>query len=426
MSLTLRINGVDRTSRVPADSLRVTTVLTSQPDTLAFQLRLPPGATSEIPAPTQEVTLYDGAEQLFGGIIINSPRAALSRAGAGDLLVTVTCQDYSALLTRKLIAEVFLNQTTGAIAADLVSRVPGFSVAAAADGPLVKTYPVNYASVFDALTTLAQGNGMDWWVDSAKRLHWIEAGSGVVTAAWNLTEQAGVPYTASASYADFQYGEDVTQIRNVVTVRGARTPSAVVSQKEVGNGQSRSWKVNLGKPLAGTLGMSIDGIGQLIGEEGQVDPEDYDWLVNYANASVQAAKAATPTPTAGQVIEFTYRYETQIISQARDYSSINRYGEWEHVIADENITSRDVANAVAKAQLRLYGNPGVTVRYTTTRPGLTSGVRQRVTIPRLGVNAVFLLRSVEMSLRGYSSESTTHQDAGYFKQWLVMGEKVSD
>ena len=209
-----------------------------------------------------------------------------------------------------------------------------------------------------------------------------------------------------------------------MTVKGARTSSPLATQKIVADGQRRTFIADLGELIAGSLTMNIGAVPQLVGEEGKTDVNTVDWLVNYKNRSVQASKAATLTPAAGAVITFEYYYDTQLIVNARDEPSIAVFGVWEHVIVAPEITDRSIANRIAKADLNAYGTPGIGVRYTTSKPGLKAGTKQRITVPRLGVTGLYLIRSNTMQVQTYAPNGTAHQGSGYFRTWSIEAERI--
>lgn len=424
-NLVVTINGVDRSIRVEFLTLQIQQILTSQIDTLTFAMRLPETALAERPIVGQVITVTEGAETLFGGIVVQNPRSF--NRSTGETIVQVSAQDYQAQMTRKRVAQSFVNQTAGAIATALLAAMPGsygFTAGTIEAGQTLQRWDVNYETVADALERLAKAVGFEWYVDYTKALYFYAAGSGSQAAPWNLTEDATTPYLSSATYSDLNPGEDFTQLRNVITVRGAKTYSAIATQKEVSNGLQPNFVLNLGIVAPGSLTMTIAGVGQSIGEEGKIDPTLVQWLVNYQNRSVQATPGTT-IPASGIVIIFQYRYETQIIVTAKSDSSIAVYGEIEHVIVNLEIKDRVIATQVAKADLAYYGNPAETLKYTTTRKGLRAGMSQTVIIPRAGVSGSYLIRAVTISFQSWLTQNTQHQTVGeYFKRYAIDMERI--
>lgn len=420
--MTLTIAGVDRSSQVLWQTLQRTAVLTSQVDTLQFSMRFTDAQLSSIPRPTQEVVLSIAGVKEFGGVIVNAPRAFLGDSRTGEIEVQVTAQDYQTLLGRRLAARSYQNQSAGSIVTDLVGIIGGFNTANVQAGPMVTDWRVNYQTVADAIEALATATGYEWWIDYNKNVYFQQPTAP--TAPWNLTEAATPPYMATASYSNLVYIDDVSQVRNLVYVKGATVQSNIVTQRETGDGVTRAWGLTLGqKVVRGTLTMTVGGVAQTVGEKNQIDPSTVQWLVDYENRVVEAT-SGTATPGSGVSIVFQYRYESTILINARDNESINTYGIWEHILVNEDIKSRETAIQVAKAELASSAWPDIGLQYSTTRPGLAVGQVQTVDIPRLGISGDFLIREVRLRTPSYLSGNTGYQSNEYYRVWDISAQRL--
>jgi len=397
-------------------------VLSSQVDTLQFSMRLTDAQLSSIPKPTQEVILEIAGVREFGGIIVNAPRAFLGDSRTGEIEIQVTAQDYQTLLNRRLAIRTYQNQNAGAIVSDLVGIVGGFNLANVQSGPLVADWRVNYQPVGDAIEDLAKTVGYEWWIDYYKNVYFRQPANP--NAPWDLIEDSNPPYVASAPYGNLTYIDDVSQIRNLVYVKGATVQSNLVQQRVTGDGITRIFGLTLGQRIVrGSLTMSIDGVAQTIGEKNQIDPGLVSWLVDYENRVVEAT-SGTPTPASGASIVFQYRYESTILINARDNESINAYGIWESIVVNEDIKDRSVAIQVAKAALNDQAWPEIGLTYSTTRPGLAVGQVQRVNIPRLGISGDFLIREVRLRTPSYLNGSTGFQANDYYRVWTISAQRL--
>ncbi len=420
--MTLTIAGVDRSNQVLWQTLERVAVLTSQVDTLQFTLRLTDAQLSSIPKPTQEVILEIAGVREFGGVIVNAPRAFLGDSRTGEIEVQITAQDYQTLLNRRLATRTYQNQNAGSIVSDLVDIVGGFGLANVQSGPVVADWRVNYQPVGDAIEDLARTVGYEWWIDYYKNVHFRQPANP--NAPWNLTEDSSPPYVASAPYANLTYIDDVSQIRNLVYVKGATVQSNLVQQRVTGDDVTRVFGLTLGQKIVkGSLTMSINNVAQTIGEKNQIDPGLVSWLVDYENRVVEAT-SSTPTPANGASIVFQYRYESTILINARDNESINAYGTWEHIVVNEDIKDRNVAIQVAKAALNDQAWPEIGLTYTTTRPGLAVGQVQSVDIPRLGISGDFLIREVRLRTPSYLSGNTGFQSNDYYRVWTISAQRL--
>lgn len=422
MAMTLTINGVDRSSQVLWQTVQRTAIITSQTDTLQFSMRLTDAQLSDIPKPTQEVILTIAGAREFGGIITNAPRAFLGDSRTGEIELQVTAQDYQTLLGRRLATRTYQNQSAGSIITDLVGIVGGFNSANVQAGPTVADWRANYQTVADAIGALAKTTGYEWWVDYNKNVYFQQPATP--SAPWDLTEASTPPYLASAPYSNLVYIDDVSQVRNLVYVKGATVQSNIVNQRETGDGVTRAWGLTLGQKIVnGSLIINVGGIAQTVGEKNQVDPTTVQWLVDYENQVVEAT-SGTATPGSGVSITFQYRYESTIIITARDNESINTYGIWEYILVNEDIKDRNVAIQVAKAELADNAYPDVGLQYTTTRPGLAVGQVQTVNIPRLGISGDFLIKQVILRTPSYLSGNTGFQSDEYYRVWEISAQRL--
>lgn len=422
MAMTLTIAGVDRSSQVLWQSLLRTAVITSQMDTLQFSMRLTDAQLSSLPRPTQEVILTIAGEREFGGIITNAPRAFLGDSRTGEIEVQVTAQDYQTLLARRLAARSYQNQSAGSIVIDLVGIVGGFNTANVQAGPTMADWRVNYQTVADAVEALAKTTGYEWWVDYNKNVYFQQPTAP--SAPWNLIEASTPPYLASAPYSNLVYIDDISQVRNLVYVKGATVQSNIVTQRATGDGVTRAWGLILGQQIVkGSLIMNVGGVAQTVGEKNQVDPTTVQWLVDYENRVVEAT-SGTATPGNGVSIVFQYRYESTILINARDNESIAAFGVWEHILVNEDIKDRNVAIQVAKAELADQAYPDIGLQYTTTRPGLAVGQVQTVDIPRLGISGDFLIKEVRLRTPSYLSGSTGFQSNDYYRVWDISAQRL--
>lgn len=427
MPFTVTIGGVDRSDYVLVQTLSIDDILTSQPNRASFSMFIPASApTSHLPKANQEVIVTSNTGVEFAGVVITQPRGLADKTGAR--IVQVTSQDYQFHLTRRRPALVWDNTTAGQIALDLLATITGYGFTAGSieQGPTLKKWTVNYITVADALEQLCNAVGFDWYVGYDKKLNFFDSTGSYAGTAWTLEEVlTNNVYVASAPYDNDQFAEDLSQVRNITTLIGARTPSALSTQTAYGNGSSRNFVLNLGAVTASSLTMNVGGAGVTVGEEGVIDPSVVQYLVNYKNRSVQAT-AGTATIGSGVLITFTYRYEQQIIQISRNAASIASYGEIEHVINAPQVTDRTIAQQIISADLALYGQPAVSFSYDTYRSGLVSGMKQRVTLPRQDISGLFGIRSIRKQLVNYAPNGTTMQPAGYVWKWSVNLEKLGD
>jgi len=106
MSVVIKIDGIDRSSIITWDSVNWIQGLTSQADTLDFQIKKF-GTRDFIPKALSEVSMEIDGDKVFGGAIIQVQHSVIRPDG---LVFSVSCKDYTGFLDRRLVVEVFENK----------------------------------------------------------------------------------------------------------------------------------------------------------------------------------------------------------------------------------------------------------------------------------------------------------------------------
>lgn len=428
MALVLTINSVDRTSRVLLGSINIQQALTSAVDTLDFTMRLPAGASGEVPDFAQEVIVTLDGSRLFAGIVTGTNPTL--DWGTNELLVDVAAQDYQFQLTRTLVVNAWVSQTAGAIVQSILTEAGapfGITAGTIEAGPVLEAYAVDYEEAGQAITRLAEAIGFEWYVDYSKALHFFSPLSGATAAPWNLTIPSA-PSAASAPVENLRAPRDGTQYRNAITLRGAQSISDLRSDARTSSGVEREYVTSFPLVVPGTLTVTVNGVPQTVGVTGEDDPSLYQWMVAYSgrqdNLATIVATTGTTTPASGHAVVMQYRYYSQVIVQAQDDDAILARGRFEHVIIREEIDTRQYASVVAQAELARWSRPADVIGYRTTRPGLRAGMRQRVTVPQLSIDAEYLIRTVRINVGPYAPDGLAFQSAGYALSWDVEGEQT--
>jgi len=156
--MTININGVDKTSLVDWTSYEMINVLTKEIDTFSFSLKVHPGQTYK-PTIGKEVTVYEGATKIYGGIITE-----IERKIEGLLQVwTIFCKDYTHLLDRKLVKEPYKEGYAGDIIKAIISKyTTGFTTNNVAQGPFIDSITFNYEQLSRAIQEIANRTYYDW------------------------------------------------------------------------------------------------------------------------------------------------------------------------------------------------------------------------------------------------------------------------
>ncbi len=166
------------------------------------------------------LTLTEGGTltRLFNGFLFSRAARHLSKnLNTGVIEMDVECVDWNALADRRLIGEIYLNQTLGAIVRDVVAQTlvqEGVSDAGVQDGPMIEKVVFPNITVAEAFDLLSEATGYYWDIDYHKVLHFFE----------RATELAPFALTvgANAILTNFEDQETLAQYRNSQLVGGGK------------------------------------------------------------------------------------------------------------------------------------------------------------------------------------------------------------
>lgn len=201
------IGNVNRTAGIQVGSPTIQDVLNDTPNTCEFVANFKPLAGQDVKIN------YPGAI-LFGGAIERVEQTYVGSEPA-NIAWRATCQDYSRLLTRKVINTTYSEQSATAIATDLIAGT-GVSAFGITAGLPTITGGIDFLDTDPrtALAKLAQRIGAYWYVDYSKVLHFF------------LTDPSPAPDPLLPTTASLMvdppvtYEEDITQLRTRVIVTG--------------------------------------------------------------------------------------------------------------------------------------------------------------------------------------------------------------
>ncbi|MDO8715329.1 MAG: hypothetical protein Q7J73_00705 [Dehalococcoidales bacterium] len=362
-------------TEVNTSGIRIHNELTHTPDTCSFSLDVPASA----PSSGQDVKCYldtISGTPLFGGTIVSVRQNKLAPHYTPALRAysySVECCDYSRLINQILITETYQNKTSKQIIDDIVTNFTdpahGFTTANVEISRVISEVVYNYIPVVQALSELADLLLWDWYIDANKDIHFFERES---RSAPFLIDDTAV----TSLINNFSLIPDYSQVRNRVYVRGGYYASSAYTQSIVADGQLKIWSLGF-TPLA-VSAFTIDSVAQTISQE-YVGAGGTDFYWDSKEKYIRCA-TATPAPTAGQVLAITYTYEIPIIvradntlSQAAIAAIEGGNGIYESIIRDETITSRELAQDRAKAEVNQFGNVAITGGFTTYESGFVAG-----------------------------------------------------
>ena len=390
MAKSLKIAGMERWPDYRRGSLTISQILTSQVDNCSFAVK---GAK---PLEGSEVIIEDSnltEPRLFAGTI---DRVELVNYKA-PLVWKVDCQDYTLQMDKKLVVETYLGLSADAIVRDILLKYcPGFSAAGVASGaPVIESTGTefNYKMPSECIKWLCDYIGWQWYVDYYKVVHFFDPAQMGTSAP--MTLQAG------GRFSNFKVSIDHQGLRNRVYVLGGSMLSDPQTIEWKADGSARIWVLPW---LPNECSLQVGGTVQNVGVEG-VDEEDAkDYLVNLSDGYLRCS-ADTDTPESGVTISLTARQSIDVITMVDDLASQASIavleggdGVYEHYIKDDTLTTIEAAEAAGNADLREWANPKTRGSFVTAVPGWEPGQLVSIELPERGVNAVFLVQKVTISL----------------------------
>jgi hypothetical protein len=388
----LTIDGTNRDAILLAKSLLIEDNLTNQVDTCRFSLRDPAGTF--VPALHSVVEITVNSVLVFGGIISDcSQREKAPSVYAYD----VNCVDYSDLLRRHTLTEVYQNMTCGAIIADILADyVSGITMVNVQAGATINYISFNWQYPFDCIQELADLTGYDWYVDANKDLHFFSLATNA--APYALTDTSGY-------FKGLSISVDKSQIRNRVTVRGGYELSELYTadiQTAIAGQTVFGLKYKPYSPVT----LFLNSLEKTLGIE-NIDQSGTDFVLNQSEKLVKCLDHAPLS--AGDSVNVRYKYQIPVFAQGDDSDSIKAIEAIEGVgngvyegelIVDETIQTKAAARDRVKAELDMYANPLVNGSFTTFQFGYRSGQVLTVDIASRGVNAKYLIQSVTLKSLG--------------------------
>jgi hypothetical protein len=388
MSVTVTIDGNDRTSSVVFNSLRVQDHLNAQVDELSFRITKY-GALTYVPELGEEVVVDSGGTTIFGGVIL---RITESLKGAQILEYEIECADYSQYLKRQLVTERYEGETVADIIADLVANYTddGITSTNATSTLTIESISFNRLNVADCLQKLADAISYVWYVDYDKDIHFFPKNAEM--APFDLTDSSG-----NYIYTSLEIVEDLTQIRNSVLVQGGEIVSATTRTEEF-NGDGTIDTFRLANKFSTTPTVTVGGAAQTVGVEFLDDDASFDCMWNFNEKYIRFTAGNIPG-SGTRNVDVTGYYLYPIVVSVPSPASIAIYGTYEFAITDKSIRSQAEAISRAQAELTSYKNELYEGQFRTYDSGLRSGQVLNITSTQRAKAIDVLIQSVTTVMR---------------------------
>jgi hypothetical protein len=400
----INIAGNNKTSLVDWKTFKIQSVITNQVDTLTFALVVHSDSYYK-PDLEDEVIVNDGGTKIFAGNIIKVDEQV---EGGKLLSYGIYCQDYSHLMDKKLVFDTYENEEIADIVRDILATYcPGFSDTNVDDtGTTLEYILFNYEQPSKCIQKLAELIGYDWYVDWDKDIHFFNKQIGEA-APFDLDDTGG-----KYVFDSLMVKEDDSQLRNVVYVRGGEYVGDSREDK-VGTGDGVQKSFNLPYRYDATPTVTVGGAAKTVGVDFIDDPLSFDCLWNYQEKVMKFNTA----PVAGD-IKVTGLPLIPVLIKAKRGSSVNTYGEVEHVIIDKTLKTKQLARQRAEAEFNDYALPVKNASFITKEAGLKSGQKINIQSSIRHIDNDFTIEKVITTMRTpasgffYSVEASTGRSLG--------------
>jgi hypothetical protein len=387
----LYIAGVGRISDLEKGSLRIEQALTYQIDTCSFSIK------GEQPTEGEEVIVEDDElGRLFAGIIV---KVELGRTFPDKSIKVwnVDCDDYTALLDRRLVVESYENMSASDIFLDIVAKYcPGFTVNGVRPGaPIVESTGAEfeYKRPSECFRWLCDYVGWHWQPDYYKDLQFFSAEQ--------LASPAPMSLVPGGLFRFKKHSIDTQGLRNRVYVRGGTMLSDPQVVQWRADGIARIWTLPWGPH---EVSLAVGEVPMTVGVENlHHDEENFDYMMSFSEKYIRCS-AQTATPVEGITMALTARQDIDVITMVEDLDSQDAVaavqggdGVYEHVISDNTLTTIQAAEAAGMADLREHANPRVKGSFETEVPGWVPGQIVPINLPDRGIQGEYLIQRVTIT-----------------------------
>jgi len=316
-----------------------------------------------------EIEIYDGAVKLWGGYLTDKKYKTEKRQR-----LEISADDYSILLKNRIIAKIYVTDSAGDpaddtgqvsnIVEDLLTMFPEFTTDITATDKILDRFVLDYISVKDAITKLANMVGSDW----------------VITPAKVFTFKPKTTITAASE--TLVWGTNILRARKEKTIRDVHNQVIVIGGTEVTNtsdtfsGDGATKEFDLSQPPRNPLNSVTVDAGA------KTEFTDYD--VNYRTGRIVFATA--PTNNANNVV-IDYDYDKTITAEA--YSAHADYSKRRtKKVFDRAIGTRSLAQDYADALVDDMNDPkNIYIINATKTPNTRIKQYITVTIPKYSLSA---------------------------------------
>jgi len=246
-----------------------------------------------------------------------------------------------------------------------------------------------YEQFDNVLTQLADIVNYDWYIDYGRVINFF--GKTDNTASFDIQDDDG-----SYIFKSLVVRRDDSQKKNVIYVRGGEYLGSALAPKYVSDGEQQVYALGYKYDdlLVTVTGTTWDGV-----LEGQGDESAYDYVWDREEKRLKFR--SDRIPSVDSVITLHGSPYLPVRVKLRDQNSIDATktaeggdGEYEYVIIDQTINTREGARERARAELDAYKDTLSEGEFETYTDGLRSGQRIRINSSAHSIDEYFIINKV--------------------------------
>lgn len=351
------------------------------------------------------IEIYNDATKIFAGLVYS---IRIYEAIPNQLYYDIAAVDNSALADRRLVAAVAEDLSAGDVIRSVILPVlttEGVTEGVIQDGVTIAKSVFNYIKCSEALDQLKDITGFNWKIDNEKKLHFF--GRDTNTAPFVLNN--------SFPHSGFEKNSAMGNYRNRQYVRGSQGETAVQQLEKpspLPDGQIQSFTLRL--PLAKKPSIFVNSIQV---DEGDIGINGIDtgkkWYFSYNSNTINQDSTESPLGST-DTLQVTYIGLRKLLLCIENTAGIadrrekeGTSGIYENISNEQTIKSTDQAVQYANGLIQKYGEINDTISFVTTVDGLEAGQLLRVQKPLFGIDASFLIDSVNIS--GWDADTIEYQ-----------------
>lgn len=397
-TITVTINGVDKTSSLLKDSLFVRLQQNSKANTAELKFK------NYDPPERSEVEILINGIIVFGGFIVRKSATVLGVANSHAVQWNCECKDWAELFDTVKVDKQYVGKsdlyiindllytyledpTTGLPFIELQGGLP--SVNSSLDITFQKT------SLTEALNQLAKRVSANWYVRPNKLLTWFDKNNGIA-ADFGISSNPNNTTTFGFLNNSLSYEVDSSTIINQIRIVGGLTSNGekIQDASNVGDGTNKKFALEHYPNSIAYVGWN-DGFGVYTSYGSFIGYAPQDKLRsnggNYFVVCDQNAKTISiegPTglaPANGSSVEIHYYKKEFVESVYDDLQSQSLFGVFPFSIENKEFTSVEASEQLANSLLEQNAYGKTSVKFETTKYGLLPGQLVQVDITELEI-----------------------------------------